>query len=186
MAQHSETKVKILREKYSFTCPEHASLDEYMLWFGSTHNVKLPWENPEERKLIIKEKAAFLASKIEEADEAYIEKARISPEDIQQLLTEVTETSDVNSLKEVENRLSDAITSHNEEYFIKVLSKTKEEREAILDKFEDILANEDMSALWLEVNTWKSLIAIDGEQVVKRNFKNFRDELKFSLKTEKL
>ena len=28
-----------------------------------------------------------------------------------------------------------------------------------------------MSALWLEVNTWKSLIAISGEQVVKRNFK---------------
>ena len=56
VAQHSETKVKMLREKYSFTCPEHASLDEYMLWFGSVHNAKLPWENPEERKLIIKEK----------------------------------------------------------------------------------------------------------------------------------
>ncbi len=171
VAQHSETKVRMLREKYSFTCPEHTSLEEYMLWFGNARNVKLPWENPEERKSIIAEKAALLTSKIEKADEDYKKKAQISTEDIQQLLTEAAETSDVNSLKEVENRLSDAITSHNEEYFIKVLSKTKEEREAILDKFEDILANEDMSALWLEVNTWKSLIAIDGEQMVKRNFK---------------
>lgn len=51
------------------------------------------------------------------------------------------------------------------------MSKTKEERENILSKFQDILANEDMSALWLEVNTWKSLIAINGSHSVKRNFK---------------
>ena len=28
-----------------------------------------------------------------------------------------------------------------------------------------------MKALWLEVNTWKSLLAIDGDKIVKRNFK---------------
>ena len=55
--------------------------------------------------------------------------------------------------------------------FIKYISKNEQTRKEILDKFEDILTgNEDMAALWLECNTWRSLVAIDGEKEVKRNF----------------
>ena len=171
IAVHSKVKVKMLQEKFAFNCPEHTSLDTYMKWFGDTHNVTLPWENPEERKTIIAEKAAILKAKLREEDEPYQCKVEVSLAEIQKIVSKAAQTSDTGELKTFENILSDAIVSHNEECFVKYLSKTDDERKRILDKFDDILANDDMSALWLEVNTWKSLIAISGEQVVKRNFK---------------
>lgn len=171
VAEHSKVKVKMLQEKFYFTHPKLLSLDDYMKWFGSTDNVILPWENSEERKLIITEKAAMLTEKLEETENEYKESAKITLNDINKIVSDATATDNINILKEFENILSDAIVSHNEEYFIKVQSKTGDERKKILDKFDDILANEDMSALWLEVNTWKSLIAISGEQIVKRNFR---------------
>ncbi|MDD3797027.1 MAG: AlwI family type II restriction endonuclease [Lachnospiraceae bacterium] len=171
IAEHSRAKVRMLQEQYDFIHPQLISLDEYMQWFGSSRTIGLPWENPEERKTIIAEKAAILTSRMEEVGTEYQEKARISFADISKIVSDAEAASDVSDLKIFENILSDAIVSHNEEYFIRVLSKTVAERKNILDKFGDILANEDMSALWLEVNTWKSLIAISGEQTVKRNFK---------------
>lgn len=171
VAQHSRAKVSMLQKQYVFTSPEAGSLDEYMRWFGSSENASLPWENPKERKMLIEEKARMLAEKMEQGDARYKKKAKISLDDIGKLVSEASATSDVNVLKEFENILSDAIVSHNEEYFIKVLSKTEDERARIIERFGDILSDEDMSALWLEVNTWKSLIAIEGEHVVKRNFK---------------
>lgn len=142
-----------------------------MEWYGSSHNVVLPWENAEERRTIISDKAALLAEKIHSVGEEYEEKAEVSLEEITALVAKAEKSDDVGDLKEYEGILSDAITKHNEEYFIRVASKTAEERKNILEKFDDILANEDMSALWLEVNTWKSLIAVNGTQTVKRNFK---------------
>lgn len=172
VAEHSRTKVKMLKEKYVFTFPESIySLDAYMDWYGSSHNVVLPWENAEERKSIISDKASLLLAKMQEATADYQQEAEISVEKIQNIVASARVSTNVNDLKEYENILSDAIVNHNEEYFIKVLSKTEAARSNILNKFRDILKNDDMSALWLEVNTWKSLIAIEGEQVVKRNFK---------------
>ncbi len=171
IAQHSKIKVRMLQEKYIFQCSAYSSLDDYMRWFGSAQSTVLPWENPDERKTIIAEKAAMLTSKLEAVGGEYEQKADVSIEDIGRIVSESAGASDIGKLKEFEKILSDAIISHNEEYFIKVLSKTDNERNNILEKFGDILSNEDMSALWLEVNTWKSLIAINGQQVVKRNFK---------------
>lgn len=97
--------------------------------------------------------------------------AALTGEQIRAIVENAAAARDVGELKEYEAILSSAIVSQNEEYFIRVLSKTSQERQAILDRFDSILANDDMSALWLEVNTWKSLIAIDGSQRVKRNFR---------------
>mgnify|MGYP000083116051 CR=1 FL=1 len=172
VAEHSRLKVQMLRDKYEFFWPEELnSLDAYMAWYGSSHNVILPWENAKERSAIIENKAELLLEKLETASREYEQRAPISREEIRRLLEKAKNTSDNEDLKELEHTLSNAITSHNEEYFIRVQSKTSEERAAIMEKFKDILANDDMSALWLEVNTWKSLIAVEGDQVVKRNFK---------------
>lgn len=172
VAEHSRLKVRMLQEKFVFSCPDTLhSLDTYMDWYGSAHNVSLPWENPDERRSIIKDKANLLIEKIQETDASYQQSAEISVEEILRLIKDTEENSNVNDLKKFEHIISNAIVSHNEEYFIKVLSKTQEERDKIMEKFDDILSNDDMSALWLEVNTWKSLIAIEGEQIVKRNFK---------------
>ena len=74
-------------------------------------------------------------------------------------------------LKVLENELVSQITGLNEKIFIEYTSKTKGIRDEIIEKFEDIVnGDEDMAALWLECNTWKSLVAIDGEKIVKRNF----------------
>jgi len=42
----------------------------------------------------------------------------------------------------------------------------------VLDKFSEMVAGDtDQAALWLEVNTWKSLVTLNGSHYVKRNFK---------------
>lgn len=172
VAESARLKVRMLQEKYEFIYPEEiSSLDEYMDWYGSCHNVALPWESASERKNIISDKADLLIRKMEHSDASYQKSASITIDEVNRLVLKASASCDVNDLKEFENQISEAIVSHNEEYFIKVQSRTSEARTAILEKFRDILANDDMSALWLEVNTWKSLIALDGDKVVKRNFK---------------
>lgn len=172
VAEHSWMKVRLLQEKYEFSFPETVcDLDSYMAWYGSVRNVLLPWEKIGERQSIVEDKLRLLARKRQEAGESFDQAADISVEEILRQVKRAGEAEDVNELKRLERMASEAITSHNEEVFIRYRSKTEEERQNILDKYEDILANDDMSALWLEVNTWKSLIAIDGDQVVKRNFK---------------
>lgn len=173
VAAHSKKKVALLQEKFQFTFPSALNtVDSYMHWFGSATNVTLPWEKLSERKEIIADKAEILQTLLNNTSEtAYHQKAIISPEELKQILIHSKTSTQVSDLKNLEHILSSAITSHNEDYFIKVSSKTPEERFKILEKFDDILANDDMSALWLEVNTWKSLIAIQGTQILKRNFK---------------
>jgi hypothetical protein len=45
-------------------------------------------------------------------------------------------------------------------------------RREVLAKFDEIVAgNEDDAARWLEVNTWRSLVALDGDHTVVRHFR---------------
>lgn len=158
--EHSKTKIKLLQEKYTFIFNVEQDFDKYMEWFGDPYSIVLPWETEDNRRLIVDEKIIILKKKIEEA------KSKIAnfKNDI--------EIKKANSLIEFEMNITNQILSLNEELFIKYNSKTKEVRDEIVEKFIDILqGNEDMAALWLEVNTWKSLVAINGEQNVKRNFK---------------
>lgn len=175
VSEHSRTKVRMLKEKYVFEYPDALTdLDEYMKWYGNSNNVKLPWDNVDERRYVIAEKAAVFLNKV--SDNADNTEYISVIDNIKEIVEHAEQSKNINDLKDYENIISDAITNHNEEYFIKVASKTEEERSNILEKFDDILNNDDMSALWLEVNTWKSLIAINGEQTVKRNF-NVEDDL---------
>lgn len=172
VAEHSAAKVRMLQEKYTFILPDHfLDVDDYMDWYGSARNVILPWENVEERKKLIEDKADLLVEKIKEAGPAYEEAAQLSFDDIYEIRELAKNNSDAGDLKQFENKISQAIVSHNEERFKRVLSKEGKARREILDKFDEILDNVDMSALWLEVNTWKSLIAVEGDHQVKRNFK---------------
>ena len=60
--------------------------------------------------------------------------------------------------------------------YIRTLSQTPAARDEIIDKYDEIMDTIDMGALWLEVNTWKSLLAIAGDKMVKRNF-NIEEDL---------
>ena len=80
--------------------------------------------------------------------------------------------SKMSDLKDIEHELVSFITSVNEKQYVDIYSKTKEARKEILEKYDEIILDAiEMGALWLEVNTWKSLLAIKGDKTVKRNFK---------------
>lgn len=171
VSEHSKLKIEMLRE-HQFVHPgKFETVDAYMAWYGDTANVILPWENPEERKRIIQDKIRIYNEKLEESNREFGMAADAHSIAFAKINSELSAIGEDSRLKEIEQEISGAITSHAEEVFIKYTSKTKAERQKIQDKFDDILDNDDMSALWLEVNTWKSLIAMQGSQLVKRNFK---------------
>lgn len=172
VAQHSGTKVRMLLEQHLFVYPEtFADIEDYMRWYGAAGNVALPWDRLAAQRQILLEKAALLREKLKSGAAAYGRAAALNLESLDEMAKAALSGEDIGVLKSCEARISDAITGYNEDYFVRTASKTAPERKAILDKFKDILRNEDMSALWLEVNTWKSLVALPGDHSVKRNFR---------------
>ena len=172
VATHAKKKIELLQRSTTFSFPKtFTSIKEYMDWYGSDTNIQLPWERPEERLELVQEKLSLLQSLVEAApDTMYRQCSFVSQNDLDLLFAQTTKHIPFSDLKDVERSIDDAITNHNEEHFIHITSKTAQERSTILEKYNDILANDDMSALWLEVNTWKSLVAIQGDHKVKRNF----------------
>ena len=170
-AEHSLTKVTMLREQFRFAQPDFHDIDTYMEWFGDPDAVRLPWENPRERRTLIAQKAGMLAERISQEPESATSWQQLSLSDIAQIKEAAEGSSDAAVLKDYEEQLHSDLISYHENYFIHVASRTEEARTQIFQKFQDILDNEDMSALWLEVNTWKSLVAVQGDHFVKRNFR---------------
>lgn len=182
IATHAKKKVELLQRTFSFSYPEDISnIDTYMQWYGSSNNIMLPWDNATERQELIQEKLSVLQELLSKKEtpspiKDYEQTTFGSQADLNLLLAQTQKTDNISALKDMEKTIDKAITNHNEDYFIRVASKTEKERQFILEKFDDILANDDMSALWLEVNTWKSLIAVQGNHHMKRNF-NIEEDL---------
>lgn len=166
--EHSKTKVKLLQDKHKFIPNTEEDFDLYMQYFGDPYNIILPWDNQEDRKTIVKEKLKnykWIVEKAKEIDNELIIK------DLPQI-EKLIKTEDYKKLVVADEKLSASLLSINERIYIQSISKTTEARIDIIEKFEDIKSgNEDMAALWLEVNTWKSIVAINGKHKVKRNFK---------------
>ena len=174
VAEHSKKKFSLLVEKYNFKTTFTDNVDDYMEWFGNVDNIILPWENSFERKELILDKIALLENIINNKNNKVINDIGINIRELYEKYNKITDDSE---LRTFENDLIYTITNINEEMFIKHYSKTKEVRDEIITKFEDIASgDEDMAALWLECNTWKSLVAINGNQKVRRNF-SIEDDL---------
>lgn len=172
VAKHAGKKVALLLEKHDFCYPDNFSdLDTYMNWYGSISNIILPWENITERKEIVQDKISILQQLLSETGDTYQQSAFVTQEELDNLFLSTKSANSVHTIKHIEEKISNAIVHHNEDYFIRCSSKEPKIRQGILQKFYDILNNDDMSALWLEVNTWKSLVALQGQHIVKRNFK---------------
>ncbi|WP_318662910.1 AlwI family type II restriction endonuclease [Treponema sp.] len=179
ICEHSKLKVKLLTEEYIFLEKKFATVSEYMAWFGDPDSILLPWNNVEKRKLLVKEKTDLLRQ-IKNGNGRYIQKTPKIEKKIEQNLKIIdkilnSKTSDTD-IKVLEKDIITFITNLNEENFKEELAYTEKARAEILERFECILKDDDMSALWLEVNTWKSLISIKGEKEVKRNF-NIEEDL---------
>jgi|GEM_PF-1741632 len=170
--EHSKIKFKLLQEQYVFKYNSEENFENYMEWFGNPYNIALPWEDKSNIRTIIENKIYIYKERLKEAEKNITNfEAKNKLNNIEKLEKSITSEDD-KQLRELDRTLSEILLSLNEELFVIYYSKTDEAREEIIDKFIDILeGNEDMAALWLECNTWKSLVAIDGEHYVKRNFK---------------
>ncbi|NMA48274.1 MAG: AlwI family type II restriction endonuclease [Tissierellia bacterium] len=165
---HSKVKVELLQAKHEFIYNEEQDLDTYMKYYGDPYNIILPWDNPQDRKILVQEKLRDYKAIIDDALKIDKELAIKDLSEIEELIN----TEDYKELVVADEKLSSSLLNINERIFIQSTSKTKETRLEIIDKFDDISnGTEDMAALWLEVNTWKSIVAMDGTHKVKRNFR---------------
>lgn len=168
VAEYAKKKIEMLKNCYDYYYIKTEDFNEYMEWFGDYDNVQLPWEDEKNRKDLIIDKIILLEEKIDEYNSKYGLNLKY---DGNLYYKELNKSIKNTKLKVLENELVNQITNLNEKIFIEYTSKTESIRSEIIEKFEDIInGDEDMAALWLECNTWKSLIAIDGEKDVKRNF----------------
>lgn len=166
--KHSLTKIDMLRSKYSFIPNKEVNKSKYMEWFGDPYNIKLPWENTNERKILIADKVKEYKNILKSSKSIYSNLEALNISNIDR----INELNDEKELANIEHLVTDKLLTLNEKIFIEVSSKTKSVRNEIIEKFYDILkGNEDMAALWLECNTWKSLVSLHGNHFVKRNFK---------------
>lgn len=147
-------KFKQLLTNYQFNFFEnYEDTDAFYVYFGNPYSIMLPWETKEVLEELIESKVSYLQSR-------------------GVAIEQVGENMAKDKLKEIEIVLDAKILNYNEQNFIDVISKTADERRKIIDKFVEIdNGDEDLAALWLEVNTWKSLVALKGNHYVKRNFK---------------
>lgn len=176
--EYCQSKLDMILTSVEFPRKEFASVDDYMQWFGDSDSITLPWDNVDERRNIIEEKIKSIQA-IGDDDEFIANYDGDIKELVNQIIYKATEASNVESvteLKETENELIEFITNVREREYIRTLSQTQAARDEIIDKYEEIMDTIDMGALWLEVNTWKSLLAIAGDKKVKRNF-NIEEDL---------
>ena len=178
--EYSRLKFNMILKNYNFERKIFDTLDEYMQWFGNSTSIELPWNNKVARRSIIDEKLNYI-EKFEvdtEFNKKYGESSVAIVKNTIAETMEILKNKDISyeELKDTENNLVKFITNVKEQQYIDVYSKTKEARQEILDMYDQILDKVDDGALWLEVNTWKSLIAVNGKKTVKRNF-NVEEDL---------
>lgn len=167
----SETHIdefNMLINKYEFVKSTATTKDEYMEWFGNLNSTTLPWEKESEQISLIKNKINLLNKNIKIISDKYNITIPLKVEIFEKKLNNINSTSE---LKILEENIVKSITTLNEEIFIKYLYNDSEIRRNIIEKFDEIIdGTTDDRALWLENNTWKSLVSLDGVKEVKRNF----------------
>lgn len=176
--EYNIKKLDMIINNIQFQRRQFVSIDEYMKWYGGLDSITLPWDNSDVRKDLISEKISHIRN-LEKKDEfidSYDGDIREDTQAVLEQAEQLVKTDSLSKLKDTENFLSDFIINIREQQYIKKLSQTPQARKEILDKYDEILDTIDMGALWLEVNTWKSLLAMKGEKSVKRNF-NIEEDL---------
>ena len=158
----------MLINKYEFVKSMATTKDEYMEWFGNLSSTTLPWEKESEQISLIRNKLNLFSENIKKISDKYKVTIPLKTEIYEKKLNN---THSMSELKILEQNIVKSITTLNEEVFIKYLYNDSEIRRTIIEKFDEIIdGTTDDRALWLENNTWKSLVSLDGVKEVKRNF----------------
>lgn len=171
----NQQKFKMLVERFTFARPPMREIDGHMVqvpsrnsldWFGAVGNVHLPWDDVDQRRELVQGKLDTAEKLFEDVPEP-----EFTPERAAELLQTVA-FAPIQELKDIESELDTAVLTRNEQLYIQKTSKTKDARKEILERFDTILTDNDMSALWLEVNTWRAFVALSGDN--KQVIHNFR------------
>ncbi|MCK8606982.1 AlwI family type II restriction endonuclease [Apilactobacillus ozensis] len=122
---------------------EKSSINQ-MDWFGSSDNIKLPWDNYDNLSKIVLDKINVL--KHENSDDVFdiylddIKNSRLS----------------LSKLKSTEKNIDNKMSKYAIEKFVVKESESNEVRNEIIERYDMISSGaSDMAALWLEANTWK-------------------------------
>lgn len=168
-------KFKMLAENFEFILPPKVKLDNAetqvgsrnnLEWFGAIGNVKLPWDKSEQRRMLVQQKIKKATALISE-----IPRPKFTSERANELL-EKASNAEIVELKDIDIEVDSAVLNIAEEIYVQDQSKTSEARKEIIDRYDTIISDNDMSALWLEVNTWRAFVSLDGDgKKVVHNFK---------------
>lgn len=166
---YNRAKFEMLLNNFTFVRPsedKNVGSRDALDWYGAVGNIELPWNKRENRVKIVLDKLALAHDLFKN-----LPNPALSKDDLDKIQAKVLNPkTSVIEIKDLEVKLDNAIRVRNEEEYVQILSKTKESRREILEKFDDIKANADMAALWFEVNTWRAFVSMDGEKFVKHNF----------------
>ncbi len=166
----AELKFRQLASSHPFELrSDYDDQEAFYAYFGDPHVAELPWDRPESLAEHVRQRAEALRRIIAEARarETQLSLA-IDPDEA--LLA--VEGADYAELREWNRRLERGLVNAREREFVERQAKTPAVRQEILGKFDDIVGgNEDDAARWLEVNTWRSLVALDGDHTVVRRFR---------------
>src|SRR5699024_2670727 len=163
-------KFKLLVNKFEFIKPPRQNgklvgSRDSPEWFGTLDNILLPWDNLSDRKVILKNKIDY-ASRIYEGVGSDLFNDDIS----KNYAININKTNKISMLKTYESEIDEIILSRNIEDYVINISQTEENHKEILSRFQLIKNDDDMSALWLENNTWRAFVSLKGEKNCKPNF----------------
>ncbi|KOY77019.1 hypothetical protein RZ71_09180 [Apilactobacillus kunkeei] len=142
---------------FNFQIPDYSlSSKNQIKWYGKKDNVLLPWNNHIELIHIVSKKLKKLQTKNLREYNNLTDKFKISNNDISNLTDY--------EIKSLESHINNFYTNENIVSFVKKYSKEDKARNEIIKRYDSILnSNEDLSALWLEVNTWKFFASITND-----------------------
>jgi hypothetical protein len=146
----------------------HEDAATFYAHFGDPYAVELPWDQPESLAEHVRYRAEALQRLLAER-RAHLRQLAfdLDPETVIAGL----EGAGYAELREWNRRLEMGLVGVRERVFLQEAPTSPDIRRDILAKFDDILSGtEDDAARWLEVNTWRSLVALPGDQTVLRRF----------------
>ena len=168
--ERSHLKFRQLLADYEFELrADYGDQAAFYEHFGDPAARELPWDRPESLAEHVRRRAEALKRVYAERRARAAQLPLIVDPD--EALRAV-DGADYAELRTWNQRLERGLIGAREREFVEHGARTPGMRREILEKFDDILGGtEDDAARWLEVNTWRSLVALDGDHTVERNFK---------------
>jgi hypothetical protein len=167
--ERSQLKFRQLLAAYPFRLrQDHADPEAFLAHFGDPYAVELPWDRPESLAEHVRQRAEALRALLAQRRASERQLALdIDPDAV----LRAVESAEYAELRQWNRRLEAGLIGEREREFVSFSARTDPVRAEIVAKFDEILSgSDDDAARWLEVNTWRSLVALEGDHTVVRRF----------------